>query len=156
MPTLVKLAIVRQKNFRDDTQKHATMDDDAAIIEVPLRPERCPDDKNREELGTRADQPIDLPHHLVEHRVLEQEIVDRIGRKTEFREHHQGDPRRVALREQVQDILGVAPRLGDRDMRHAGAEANELMAVGREKRRHSARGSRDRWLRESGQPASPR
>jgi len=72
------------------------MNGDAAIVEMPAVPQRRPDDKDREEVATGRDQPLQLPLHLVEHRILEQQIIDRISREAQFREHHQGNPGRVA------------------------------------------------------------
>ncbi len=106
------------------------MDGDAAIVEMPAVPQRRADDKDREEVATGRDQPLQLPLHFVEHRVLKQQIIDRISREAELREHHQGNPGHVAGGEQAQDIGGVLPRVGDRDMRDARADADELVAVG--------------------------
>ena len=130
VPALIEFAVVRQKHLGDDAEQPSAMDDDAAIVEMPAVPQRRPDDKDREEVAAGGDQPVELALHLVEHRVLEQQIVDRIGRKAELREHHQGDPGLVAGGEQVQDIVGVLPRIGDCDMRDAGADADEFVTVG--------------------------
>ena len=59
-----------------------------------------------------------------------QQIVDRISREAELREHHQGNPGGVAGGEKALDVIGVLPRVGDGDMRDARADADELVAVG--------------------------
>src|SRR6202040_3528190 len=92
MPPLVELAVIRQEHLGDDTEQRAMVNDNAAIVEVPLQPQRRTDDKRREELAAPANPPIELLNDPVEHRVLKQEIVDRIGRKAKLRKHHQGDP----------------------------------------------------------------
>src|SRR5947208_2976432 len=136
VPSLVELTVIRQKHLGDHAKQRAAVNDDAAIVEMPVRPERRPDDKSREEVPGRTDQPIDLPRHLVEYGVLKQEIVDRIGGEAKFREHHQGDPRLVAGDEQVEDIISVARRLGDPDMRYARADTSEVVVVRGKERGH--------------------
>src|ERR1700730_16893902 len=79
MPPLVELAVVRQKHLGDDAEQRPVVNDDAAIVEMPLQPERRTDGKNREQLTARTNQSIELPHDPVEHCVLKQEIVDRVG-----------------------------------------------------------------------------
>src|ERR1700730_349182 len=74
MPPLVELAVVRQEHLGDDAEQRAMVNDDAAIVEMPLERERRADDKSREELAARSDQAIELPHDPVEHCVLKQEI----------------------------------------------------------------------------------
>ncbi len=73
----------------------------------------------------------------VEQRILKQQIVDRIGRQAQLGKHHQPDarphrPRRAAQRPSSALRGGSA----DRHLRHAGADTNELMPVGREERGH--------------------
>src|SRR5438309_11617042 len=58
---LIKFAVVRQKHLGDDAEQPSAMDDDPAIIEMTAMPYRRPDDKDREELGARRDQPVELP-----------------------------------------------------------------------------------------------
>src|SRR5205823_5353539 len=79
MPPLVELTVIRQEHLGDDAEQRAMVNDDAAIVETPLQPERRTDDKNREELAARTNQSIELAHDPVEHCVLKQKIVDRIG-----------------------------------------------------------------------------
>src|SRR5207253_7732370 len=67
MPPLVELTVIRQKHLGDDAEQRAMVNDNAAIVEVRLQPERRTDDKRREELAARADQPIELLHDTVEH-----------------------------------------------------------------------------------------
>ena len=92
-------------------------------------PQRRPDGKDREEVAAGGDQPIELPLHLIEHRILEQQIVDCIGRNSQLREHHQGDAGLVARSEEIQGIVGVLPRICDCDMGNTGSEADEFVAV---------------------------
>ncbi len=77
------------------------MDDHAAIVKVPAVTQRRPDGKDREEVTAGGDQPVELPLYFVEHRILEQQIIDRIGGNPELREHHQGDADLVARSEEI-------------------------------------------------------
>ncbi len=138
LPALVKFAVIRQIDLRHDAQQHSAMDDHAAIVEVSPVTQRRPDDKDREEVAAGRDQAIELPLHFVEHRVLEQQIIDRIGGNPELREHHQADAGLVAGGEELQHIVGVLPRIGDGDMRNAGSDADEFVAVRRKERGHSS------------------
>ena len=91
--------------------------------------QRRSDGNDREEITARGNQAIELSLHFVEHRVLEQQIIDGIGGNSQFREYHQGDSGLVARRKEIEDIVGVLPRIGDCDVRNAGSETGELMAV---------------------------
>ncbi len=129
LPPLVKFPVIRQIDLGHDAEQLSAMDDDAAIVEVSAVTQRRPDGKDREEVATGGDQSIELPLHFVEQRVLEQQIIDGIGGNSQLREHHQGDAGLVARSEEIQDIVGVLPRIGDCDMRNAGSEADEFVAV---------------------------
>ena len=142
MPALVELAVIRQKNLWHDAEQLAAMDRDRAVVKLPMRAQRRADDKHREPVPAGLDQTIDLGLDRVEQRILKQQIVDRIGREAQLGEHHQPDPRRVALGEQRLDRLGIMGGLGHRHMGHAGADADELMPVGRKERGHCGRRSR--------------
>ena len=79
MPALVELAVIRQEHLWHDAEQPAAMDRDAAIIETPPPAKRRADDKHRVQLFAGGDKPRDLRDHGIEHRVLKQQIVDRIG-----------------------------------------------------------------------------
>ncbi len=138
LPPLVKFPVIRQIDLGHDAEQRSAMDDHAAIVEMSPVTQRRPDDKDREEVAACGDQSIELPLHFVEHRVLEQQIIDRIGGNSELREHHQGDAGLVARSKEIEDIVGVLPRIGDCDMRNAGSKADEFVAVRRKERGHSS------------------
>ena len=103
---------------------------------MPVRPQRRADREHRDQFGAGQDQPADFAFDRVEQRVLKQQIVDRVSRQAQLGEHHQPDPRLVAAGEQCLNRAGVMPGLGDRGLRHAGADADELVPVGRKERGH--------------------
>ena len=112
------------------------MDREAAIIEPPSPAQRRADHKDRVELSARRHEPVYLARHRVEHRILKQQIVDRISREAQLREDQQRDTGLVALHHEIQHLVAVLRRLGHRHLRHAGADPDELMAIGREKLGH--------------------
>ena len=57
------------------------MDHETAIVEPPLPAQRGTDDKDRQQFAAGGNEAIDLPGDRVQDRVLEQQIVDRIGRE---------------------------------------------------------------------------
>ena len=135
MPPFIEFAVIRQKHLGHDAEQASAMDDDAAIVEMPAVPQRRADDKHREEVAACREQPIDLPLDLVEHGVLEQQIVDRIGRKPELGEHHQGDPGLVA------------GRRGDRGYCRHSAAGRRPRHAGRRRRPGRIRGCRAKRTR---------
>jgi hypothetical protein len=60
------------------------MDDDSAIEELRLNAKWGSNDKDREKCATLLDEFGDRSVHLVEQRILKEEIFIRIGRQTEF------------------------------------------------------------------------
>ena len=136
MPPLVEFAVIRQKYFRHDPEHMAAVDRDRAIVEPPLPPQRRADDEDRTQVFACRDQPLDLRLDRIEHRVLEQQIVDRIGRQRQLGKHHQRDPRRVAVAQERQRLVAVPGRLGDGDLRHARADPHELVTVRGKEGRH--------------------
>jgi hypothetical protein len=142
MPPLVEFAVIRQEHLRHDTEQPAAMDRDAAIVEPSPPTQRRADDKDRKHFLAGGGQPLELRGDRVEHRVLKQQVVDRIGRQAQLGKHHQRDAGLVAPRQQFEHLVGVRRRLGHGDPRHAGGDPDEFVAVGREERGHGARRSR--------------
>lgn len=84
MATLVELAIIRQMNLRHDTEQPAAVNRQRAIIEPPRLAQRCADEDERHQIDGGRDEPIDAAHDGFMQCVLQQEIVDRIARQSEF------------------------------------------------------------------------
>jgi len=80
MTPFVKLAVVRQKGFRHDPEQPAAMDCGRAVVEPAAMGQWRADDKARQQLAAGLDQQPDLRRDRVEHRVLQQQIVDRVSR----------------------------------------------------------------------------
>ncbi len=72
MSALVKLAVVRQKDLRDDAEQLTAMDRDRAVVKLAMRAQRRTDDKHGEPVTAGLDQTIDLDLDRGEHRILKQ------------------------------------------------------------------------------------
>ena len=136
MSLLVEFAIVRQIGLGHHAQHLAAMDDDGRVVEPVRHPERRPDDQNREELARRVDDPGDRPLDFVEQRVLQQQVLDGIGRQTQFGKDHDCRPSLVALGREFQRLGQIVGRIGHAGARHAAGHADEFMGVERIKIGH--------------------
>ena len=99
-------------------------------IEKPTFPaQRRPDDQHRIEVARGRD---DLRHRRlrpVEQHILQQQVVDGIGRQPQFRKQHHTDVARMPRRRQLQVRTRREHRIGNPPARHAGGDAQEAMAV---------------------------
>ncbi len=103
------------------------MDDDRSVVEPARDAQRGADDQHGKELARRLDDLGDRPLHLVEQRVLQQQVVDGVGRQAELREDHDRRARLVALAGQSQRLSKIVGGVGDAGSRHAARDADELV-----------------------------
>ena len=68
---------------------------------------------------------------LVEQRILQQQIVDRVGRQAELGKDHDRRAGLVALRGQPQRLAEIVGGVGHPGARHAAGDAHELVGVER-------------------------
>ncbi len=92
------------------------------------------DDQHRRELLAGLDQSGDLRHHPAQQGVLQEEVVDGVGREPQLREQHQVDAARVAFLGQGQGLGGVEAGVAHGDGRRAGRHAHEAVAMDRVER----------------------
>jgi hypothetical protein len=92
---------------------------------------RRADDQDGQEVGARRCHRADRVANVVEHRVLEQQVLDRVAAQAELGEDRDGDAVVVAGVGLPQDRLGVGRRIGDRDRNRAGGDAGEALLVER-------------------------
>ena len=136
MPLLVELAVVRQVDLGHHAQDRAAMDDDGGIVEPSAHPEWRADNQDRIELLRRLHHFGNGSLDLVEQRVLQQQVLDRIGREPQFREDHERGPGLVPLGRQPQRFGKVKRRIGDPGARNAAGDAQKVVAVEGEKIGH--------------------
>ncbi len=108
------------------------MNGHGAVVEPAVARQGRPDHEGREQPAAGVDQPLQLALHRLQERVLQQEVVDGVGREAQLREDHHAHVRRVTLLEQDQGLLGVEGRVGYGDARDADADPDEVVGVGGE------------------------
>ena len=85
VPAFVKLAVIRQKDLGNCAEQQPAVDHDCAIVEMPARPQRRPDDEYRRQFTADFDKPADFGFDLVEQSALKQQVVDRVRGQPELR-----------------------------------------------------------------------
>ena len=120
---------VRQVGLGHHADDPAAMDDDRGVVEPAVRPERSADDQHRVELARGLDEPGDRALDLVEERILQQQVVDRVGREPELGEDHQDGAGPVAFLGQPQRLRKVVGGVGHPGSRHAAGYAGELVRI---------------------------
>ena len=103
------------------------MDDDRSVVEPARDAQRGAHDQDGKELGRRRHDLGDRPLHLVEKRVLQQQVLDGVGRQAELREHHDRRARLVALAGQAQRLGKVVGGVGDAGPRDAARNTHEFV-----------------------------
>ena len=103
------------------------MDDDRGVVEPARHAERGAHDQDGKEIGRCRHDLGDRPLDLVEQRVLQQQILDGVGRQPELREHHDGGLSLVALAGQPQRLGEVVGGVGDAGPRHAARNPHEFV-----------------------------
>ena len=137
MPPLVELAVIRQKHLRHDAEQLAAVDRDRAIVEPPLPPQRRPDDEDRQ-AGFRLPRPAarSAPRPR---RAPRPGTADRRSNRPTATARETPSARSPPRRHRASSAsacVAVPRRLGDRDLRHAGADPHELVTVRGKEGRH--------------------
>jgi hypothetical protein len=109
---------------------HSRVEQSARILE------RRADDQHWIKVARRVDDLIDRPFCRGEQCVLKKQVIDRIGRQAELREHHDCGPDRIARLCQPDRLGAVRRNICDPRERDAAAYAHEVMTVERAKIRH--------------------
>ena len=123
----VEFAVVRQVGFGHDAQDHAAVDDDGRVVKPARHAQRGADDQDGKELVGGRHHLGDRPLDLIEERVLQQQVLDGVGRQPELREHHDRGARLVALARQPQRLGEVVGGVGDPRPRDAARNTHEFM-----------------------------
>ena len=103
------------------------MDDDGGVVEPPGDPQRGADDQDGKELAGGRDHLGDELLDLVEQRVLQQQVLNGVGRQPELRERHDGGARLVALAGQPQRLGKIVGGIGDARPRDAARNTHEFV-----------------------------
>ncbi len=103
------------------------MDDDGGVVEPAGDAQWRADDQDGKQLVGGRDDLADRLLDLVEQRVLQQQILDGVGRQPELRKHHDGGARLVALAGQPQRLGEIVGGVGDPGPGDAARNAHEFV-----------------------------
>ena len=134
MPLLVKLAVVRQIDFRRDGQNPPAQDRDGAVVEPPEAPQRRADDDERMNVARGRNDGGKSRLDRAKQRVLLQKIIDGVGRNPQFREKHKRRARPASLQRHLDRARGVEGGVRDTHARRRRRDADEAVVVQTEER----------------------
>ena len=128
---LVELPIVRQEALRDRPEQPAALDGERAIVDPVAPAQGRADQEQRAEAGGGGDHPLRRGLDRVEQRLLQQQVLDRVGRERQLREYRHRRPGLVAGPREIEHRGGVAIRVGGVAASGAGGDAGEAVPVER-------------------------
>ena len=105
------------------------MDDHRAVVDPMPVPQRCAQHEHRQQSRRSGHDLAERHHDLVEQRVLQQQVLDRVPGEAQLGEHGHGDALLRAPASLPQDGLGVGARLGDHGLDRARRDARETMPI---------------------------
>ncbi len=128
---LVEFAVVRQEGFRHHPEQPAARDDRGAIIQPTIAPQRNPDQQDRAKRAAGGNDIRQRGLGCIEQRVLQQEIVDRIGRQAKLGKHRQVDAAGIGVARQRDRRGDIGRDIGGRCQRRARHHPHETVTVNR-------------------------
>ena len=131
MALLVELAVVGQEDLRHHAEDLAAMDHDRGVVEPVRHAQRRADHQHREQRLRGLDDLGDQFLDLVEQRILQQQILDRVGRQSQLGKDHDRRTGLVALGGKPERLAKIVGGVGDPRARHAAGDAHELVGVER-------------------------
>ena len=129
LPAFVKFPISGQIGFRHDAEHAPAMDDERRIVEPAGMAQRRAHDQHGQQLSRGLDQTANRLFHRIQHRILEQQILDRIAGQGQFREHRHRHAALVAIARGGQHGIGIAGRIRQRRLDGAGGHTGEPLGV---------------------------
>ena len=131
LPPLVELAVGGRIGLRDHAEQAAAVDDDGAVVDAVAVAQRRTEHEQRQEVGGALDHRGQRALDVVEHRILQHQVLERVARQRHLREQRHRDALVRALPGRPQHHLGVEDRVGDRHAAGAGGDAGEAVLVDR-------------------------
>ncbi len=131
---LVEFPIVGQETFGRDSKDSAPRDHHRTVVERAVVLDRRAHHQHRRERLARGRETFDLRLDAPQQGVLQEQVVDGVGREPKLREQHQVDAARLAFLGQRQGLGGVEAGIAHGDGRRAGRHAHEAVAVDRVER----------------------
>ena len=124
------------------------MDDDRGVVQAVADPQRRADHQHRKQTLRRRHDLGDRALDLVEQGVLQQQVLDRVGRKPELGKDHDRGVRLVALGGEAQRLAEIEFRIGHAGARHATGHPQEFVGVKGVEIRDHGLGLRRWWARQ--------
>ena len=106
---LVELAVVGQVGLRHRAENPSAVHHDSAVEQSVLSPQRQPGHQHQRQRAARVHQPGEGGERRIQQRVLLEEILVRVGRQAELREHREDGPLRRGLpgeHERLREVVG--------------------------------------------------
>ena len=103
------------------------MDDDGGVVQPAREAQRRADDQDGKELVGSRDDLGDRRLDLVQERILQQQVVDGIGRQSQLGKDHDGRAGLVAFGGQPQRLGEIVGGIGDPGARDAARDWHEVV-----------------------------
>jgi hypothetical protein len=141
MTLLVEFPVVRQERLRHHAEQPAALDRQGAIVDAVAPAQGRADQQQRSQARRFGDHPGGGGLDRVEQGLLQQQVLDRVGREPELGEDREGRPGFVAGPGQVEHRVGVAGGIARMAAPRAGRHPGEAVTVqGPEARREVGKG----------------
>ncbi len=129
LPALVELPVGRQVRLGRHAKQLSTVDDRRHVVDAVTVPDRQPDDQDGQQVGRRRDDLAQGRLGLVEQRVLQEDVLDRVARERELRVDDEPDPLLSASPRGDQHGTRVGRWIPDGRMQGRGGDPQEPVAV---------------------------
>lgn len=116
------------------------MDYRCAVIQAALVPERCADNKDREELSGLFNELIDRALNRVEQCILKQQILDRVGRQAKFGKQRDRRFLFIGLLSEAKRFGKIVENAYNPRTRYTGSNTDKIVCIKRIKLRSHTSG----------------
>jgi hypothetical protein len=127
---LVELAVGRQVGLRDHAEHLAAADHDGRVEHPAAAHHRRPDDEDGPQVGGGHRDVLDRRLDRLQQGVLQEQVVDRVAREAQLREHRDRDALLMARAGLLEHGTGVGGRVGRSDRDRHGRNPGEPVGVG--------------------------
>ena len=93
--------------------------------------QRRSDHEHREKVAGRRRDPLDRGLDLVEQRILQQKVLDRVAREAQLRKHREAYPAAVAGARRREDRLRIAGGICDAGLDRTSRDPQEAVGIDR-------------------------
>ena len=126
---LIVLPIVGQVGLGNDTPEPAVGHDHGRVVEALLVPHGGTDDGDDANVLRRLGHPRDLPLHLIQQRLLHQQVVDGVAAEAQLRKDDQVHALGRRRCDQADVLIGIGHRVGRVHHRGGGGHTDEAVGA---------------------------